>query len=206
VPVAETRYPDFDVMAQADAWDPHTRAIVEKRLQPPAKPQFLTTAEVQALRAIASHLLYEDRDDILAFVLSHIDGRLADPVGEAQRKEDALPQAELVRRGLKALDAVARARYGHAFVDGSVEEQFTILAALQHGALEAVPEWDGVPQKELFKKLLSLSVEALASHPTIWSEIGYAGPAYPRGYYRIELGVTDPWEAKASAPPPALPS
>ncbi len=73
-----------------------------------------------------------------------------------------------------------RACYGHAFVDSSVEEQFAILAALQHGALEAAPEWDGVPQKELFKKLLGLSVEALASHPTIWSEIGYAGPLSPR--------------------------
>jgi len=35
----------------------------------------------------------------------------------------------------------------------------------------------------------------------VWSEMGYGGPAYPRGYYRIEAGVTDPWEAKAEVKP-----
>lgn len=34
-------------------------------------------------------------------------------------------------------------------------------------------------------------------HPRVWSEIGYAGPAYPRGYVRTQLGQLDPWEAKA---------
>jgi hypothetical protein len=57
---------------------------------------------------------------------------------------------------------------------------------------------DGVqiPAKELFYKLLTESVAAYYSHPTVWSEIGYAGPAYPRGYVRTEWGITDPWEAK----------
>ncbi|KQX56587.1 hypothetical protein ASD40_04085 [Paenibacillus sp. Root444D2] len=30
----------------------------------------------------------------------------------------------------------------------------------------------------------------------VWSEIGYAGPAYPRGYVRTQLGQLDPWEAQ----------
>lgn len=201
--MVQTRYPDFDVMAAADAWDPHTRAIVERRLVPPGKPKFLTGAEVQALRAIAAHLLYEERDDVLGFVLSHVDEKLNDPVGEAQRKEGAPPLADLIRKGLAGLDAVARWRHGHSFVDCGVEDQFVLLAALQHGALEAVPEFDGIPQKEFFKRLLGLAVEALASHPAVWSEMGYAGPAYPRGYYRIEQGVTDPWEAKADSQAPA---
>jgi|GEM_PF-450568 len=182
--MAESRYPDYDVMVHAEAWDPHTRSIVQRRLDPPKRPAFLTQAEAQALRAVVCHLLYEDRDDIIGYVLSHIDDKLLSPVGEAQRKEGLPPQAELVRDGLASIDQIARERYGKAFADATVEEQFAILAELQHGA------------KELFQKLLGLSVEALASHPTIWSEIGYGGPAYPRGYYRIEAGVTDPWEAR----------
>ena len=76
------------------------------------------------------------------------------------------------------------------------EQQFGLIAALQTGNAPELPDWDRVPQKELFKKLLELTVSAYYSHPTIWSEIGYGGPAYPRGYVRTELGLTDPWEAK----------
>lgn len=195
--VVETRYPGFDVMAEADAWDEHTRSIVRRRLEPPKKPGFLTRHEAQTLRSIAAHLLYEERDDVLGYVLSHIDDRLKDPVGEGQRKEGVPPEAELIRRGLVALDAVARQRHQAALVDCDVQQQFAILASLQIGGLEPVPEWQGLPQKDLFTKLLSLCVEAFASHPAVWSEIGYAGPAYPRGYYRIEQGVTDPWEARS---------
>jgi hypothetical protein len=197
--VAETRYPNFDVMAEADAWDEHTRSIIERRLAPPKRPEFLTPSESQTLRTIVGHLLYDERVDVLGYVLSHIDNRLKDPIGEAQRKEDVPPEADLIRRGLVALDAVARQRHGLPFVDCSVESQFAMLAALQNGALEPVPEFAGIPQKELFKKLLGLSVEAFASHPAVWSEIGYAGPAYPRGYYRIEQGVTDPWEPRTES-------
>lgn len=199
--MTETRYPGFDVMAEADAWDEHTRGVVERRLRPPAKPGFLTRHEVQTLRSIAAHLLYEERDDVLGFVLSHIDNRLKDPVGEGQRKEGVPPEPELIRRGLGALDAVARRRHRAPFAECGVHQQFAILAALQKGELEPIPEWNGLPQKELFSKLLELCVEAFASHPAVWSEIGYAGPAYPRGYYRIEQGVTDPWEARSGDMP-----
>lgn len=195
--MVETRYPGFDVMAEAGAWDEHTRSVVEQRLRPPQKPGFLTHHEAQTLRSIAAHLLYDERDDVLGFVLSHIDDRLQDPVGEGQRKEGVPPEPELIRRGLKALDAVARGRHGAAFVNCVVDQQFAILAALQKGELEPLPEWNGLPQKELFRKLLGLCADAFASHPAVWSEIGYAGPAYPRGYYRIEQGVTDPWEARS---------
>ena len=194
--VVETRYPNFDVMAEADAWDEHTRSIVERRLDSPKKPEFLTCSEAQALRSIVGHLLYDDREDVLGYVLSHIDNRLKDPIGEAQRKENVPPEADLIRRGLVALDAVARQRHGHPFVDSSVENQFAILAALQTGTLEHVPEFDGIPQKDLFKKVLGLRWRRLPHTRRSGRRIGYAGPAYPRGYYRIERGITDPWEPK----------
>lgn len=73
-----------------------------------------------------------------------------------------------------------------------------LIAGLQRGEwhIEGLAEHGALPQKALFKKLLGLAVEAHASHPAVWSEMGYAGPAYPRGYYRIERGLTDPWEPR----------
>src|SRR5690606_27415066 len=99
-----------------------------------------------------------------------------------------------------ALDAAAKHRHWRRFVHCRIEQQFELLADLQLGALEAIPEWIGVPQRDLFKKLLSTAVDYYASHPAVWSEMGYAGPAYPRGYYRIERGLRDPWEPAAREP------
>ena len=38
------------------------------------------------------------------------------------------------------------------------------------------------------------------SHPTAWSEIGFGGPANPRGYVRLYKDRRDPWEAIEVAP------
>jgi hypothetical protein len=38
-------------------------------------------------------------------------------------------------------------------------------------------------------------VLAYYSHPTAWSEIGFGGPASPRGYVRMGFNRRDPWEA-----------
>lgn len=32
------------------------------------------------------------------------------------------------------------------------------------------------------------------AHPFAWDEIGFGGPAYPRGYMRLEEGEAEPWE------------
>jgi hypothetical protein len=37
-------------------------------------------------------------------------------------------------------------------------------------------------------------VEAYYAHPWAWDEIGFGGPAYPRGYMRLEHGEPEPWE------------
>jgi hypothetical protein len=38
------------------------------------------------------------------------------------------------------------------------------------------------------------------AHPAAWAEIGFNGPASPRGHIRIWLGGRDPWEAKEERP------
>lgn len=206
----ESRYPQFDVMAEAERWDAHTRDIVMRRLEGPHKFRTLDEHQVRTLKVLARHLLYEDRHEILTFAASHVDARIHDQVGESQRKPEIPPEDVLVRSGLKALDAIANSRHQKAFVDCDVDQQFAIVSAMQLGQLEPLnpdeainaPQWSDPQnaksiQKAFFKKVLGLMVDALASHPLIWSEIGYAGPAYPRGYYRIERGLTDPWEPRA---------
>lgn len=200
--MTRTRYPEFDVMQEQEAWDAHTQAIVTKRLEPPPSPSgqkgAWSEAERARLHCVLMHLLYEDRDEILSFVVGHFEQKVAERYGEAQRKRNVPVEDQLVTSGLQGLDDVANHRHGQPFTQCETQQQYGILHDLQLGRLQKVGTMEQLPQKELFTKLLGLAVEAYASHPEVWSEMGYAGPAYPRGYYRIELGLRDPWEPTAT--------
>ncbi len=188
--MGRTHYADFDVLNEQGAWDAFTRSLVRQRLNPPA-PSTLTEAETRTLRAAVRHLVCEDGQDVLDFVIAHFDTRVRSTAGEGQRKVGLPAEAALVRQGLLAIDALARVRHGTGFAECDEQQQFRMLSALQNGENT---EMAGIPQQELFKKLLGIAVDACASHPAVWSEMGYAGPAYPRGYYRLDRGIRDPWE------------
>lgn len=190
------RYGDYNVLDYKEDWDRHTRKIVLQRTEKPSPLTFFSDDEATVVSAVLRHLLYEHRKELLSYVVAEMDQILSNPSGEAQRDPKAPPQAELVRRGLAALDQAAQDDEGVNFSRLSPHKQLQLLSALQLGHVPATEIWHGVPQKQFFKKLLDLAVETYYSHPTIWSEIGYAGPVYPRSYVRIELGVTDPWEAR----------
>lgn len=184
------------MLREQDAWDSHTRSIVLKRVRQPSTSSFnaFNRSEVAILRSVVSHLLYEDRDELIDFVVAHIDKKVAEKIGESQRKRDVPAEEKLIRSGLKALNDAAKTRFAAPFLECDAKQQFLLIRDLQQGNLGDVGPMKDLPQKELFKKLLGLTTEAYASHPTVWSEMGYAGPAYPRGYYRIEQGLLDPWE------------
>ncbi|MBB6637103.1 gluconate 2-dehydrogenase subunit 3 family protein [Cohnella thailandensis] len=189
-------YPSFDVMKEQDEWDDHTQSIVASRLKPQGNFQFLTHAEAGMLNRICSILVSDQTPEVMNFVLGHIDQTLHKSPGEGQRKT-GVPQApELIREGLKAIDQGTRERYSASFLELDNVRQTQYLKDISESKAEPHPIWSRIPQEPLFQKLMSLTVEAYCSHPKVWSEIGYAGPAYPRGYVRTELGQVDPWEAK----------
>jgi hypothetical protein len=39
-------------------------------------------------------------------------------------------------------------------------------------------------------------LEAFYSHPWAWNEIGFGGPAYPRGYQALGVDRHEPWEGR----------
>jgi hypothetical protein len=191
-----TRYPGFNVLSQVKEWDPHTRDIVLKRLGPFPELKYLTPEETQMLKTIASHIVYDNREAILNYVIHHLDQTLSSDIGESERKPKTPPAKDLIRQGLSALNKAAQKMAQKPFTWLDTASQFKIIASLQTETVEPIPEWKRIPPKGLFKKLAGMIISAYYSHPTIWSEIGYGGPAYPRGYVRIEPGLTDPWEAK----------
>ena len=65
------------------------------------------------------------------------------------------------------------------------------------GGEASVPEWQGMPPALFFSvRVLHDVFGAYYSHPTAWNEIGYGGPASPRGYLRLGINRRDSWEAE----------
>ncbi len=53
-----------------------------------------------------------------------------------------------------------------------------------------------MPGQLFFKeRMVHDIVAAYYAHPTSWNEIGFGGPASPRGYVRMGFNKRDPWEA-----------
>lgn len=188
-------YPQYDVMREQEAWDDHTRNIVTSRLHEAGFTQYLTESERRQLMELARVLLDEVRTSVLLYIVSHVDRTLESNIGESQRNPKVPEVQTLVRDGLRRLVDTVRSAYGKPFGQISSEQQQEVVELWSKGQFHP-DQWNGTPQQPFFNKLLHMMVEAYASHPQIWSDIGYGGPAYPRGYIRAQIGQTDPWEAK----------
>jgi hypothetical protein len=56
------------------------------------------------------------------------------------------------------------------------------------------PIWKKLPPQHYWSLLIQDAVSAYYAHPLAWDEIGFGGPAYPRGYMRLTNGRPEPWE------------
>lgn len=195
----KTHYPNFNVMDEKLEWDPHTRKIVGKRTETSSFSSFkyLTGKESSTLFQLCTTLLDDDRYSIISFIINHFDTMLTSSIGESQRKTGVPKQSVLIRDGLALLDQACIQIYGSSFDSLSEEAKKEVVGNLMQGNFTLQSsEQITIPVKDFIQKISSEATAAYYSHPTVWSEIGYAGPAYPRGYVRTELGLTDPWEAK----------
>ncbi|WNQ14120.1 gluconate 2-dehydrogenase subunit 3 family protein [Paenibacillus aurantius] len=192
----QTHYPSYNVMREEDAWDDHTQSIVRARHSVSSDLHFLTQEEADKLTVLCGLLVNDDSPEVLSYVVRHIDDTLSSSAGEGQRQQGVPAAKTLIRQGLQALDNCAKEGHSVSFLKLDRAGQKRMLEEISAGSAEPHTAWSGIPQKPFFQKLLNLTVESYCSHPQIWSEIGYGGPAYPRGYVRTQIGQLDPWEAK----------
>jgi hypothetical protein len=191
-----THYPTYDVLSQQEHWDEHTRAIVLSRTSREREYQILELTEAETLRALCVVLIDDERAEIIQYVLCHMDESLASATGEGERKVGVPKAEQLLREGMQVLERACQTFYLQPFYKLDIAEQRRMVKDLSEGNLRVLVEDMAFPQKALFNKLLNLTLDAYCSHPTVWSEMGYGGPAYPRGYVRTEGEELDPWEAK----------
>ena len=125
-----------------------------------------------------------------------IDDYLAKARGEGYRNEHMPFEQEAWRRGLAGIEAEAL-RLGGAFVEITAGQQDEALRRVQRGEVDPAG-WGGMDAARFFKDgLLRVTAGHYYAHPAAWSEIGFGGPASPRGYVRTGFDERDPWEAQA---------
>lgn len=188
-------YINFDVMAEKENWDRHTREIVENRLNHP-KYQTLSRNEITVLYHLCSVLTGDEREPILEFIVSHFDNKLTSNLGEGQRQKGLPPFKQLFQVGIKALDNHSLSTKGSGFTKLSKQIQFELIQQLIVKDPKIDADGIRIKAKDFLATIYKEIVSAYYSHPDVWTDIGYAGPAYPRGYIRTERGLRDPWEAK----------
>ena len=105
---------------------------------------------------------------------------------------------ETWRRVALGLDAAARQHGAVDFVNAASEVQQLIVEAFAEGNLHG-GVWDELPPARAWKVVTRAMLSAFYSHPWAWNEIGFGGPAYPRGYARIGAGQRESWESAESA-------
>jgi hypothetical protein len=105
------------------------------------------------------------------------------------------PLQEAWRKGLAGLAKEAQAQFGRPFDDLCTDDREALCRRLHRG--EADPALWEVPARAFFNDmLLKAIVSVYYAHPSAWSEMGFGGPASPRGYVRMGLDEHDPWEAR----------
>lgn len=202
-PPFESPFGPYDVLDKIDSpsWNEATRRVVRKRLGEIPPRRFFDEREWLIAEAVAARIVPQpDRPSSPVPIVPFIDARLHEKRGKGTRYADMPPAPDAWRRGLAAIDDESRTRFGRGFGDLTAGEQDAILRRVQRGEV-ASALWDGLPPQRFFTTvLLDDIVGEYYAHPAAWSEIGFGGPASPRGYVRLGFDQRDPWEAEERQP------
>jgi hypothetical protein len=194
------RFPGFHVLDQAPAWDERTRDVVYSRTGRPPDIRFFDAAEEAAATALFDRLLDQRPGERAVPVTAMVDARLADKETDGWHYDTMADDWVVWKDSLAALDEAARNAHGKDFAACGEAEQLELLGAIKGGE----GEWHGFHRARIWSLWTRYACTAFYSHPAAWDEIGFAGPAYPRGYKNLGIDRREPFEV-ADAHPQDLP-
>jgi hypothetical protein len=186
----QNRFPGYDVLGQVETWDAVTAGVVLKRLGFPPALRFFTVAE-QAVGTCLFAQLLDQRDEPPVPVLELVDARLSEKQTDGWRYEDMPEDGEAFRRSFAFLDDDARTTYGRRFCNLEWFDQADVVQQV-HDVGDG--DWHGLPAARVWSLWTRYACSAFYSHPWAWNEIGFGGPAYPRGYKNLGLDKRESWE------------
>jgi hypothetical protein len=181
-PQMHGRYPDYDVLASADHWDETTRQAILDRVENPPPLRFFTEEEARVLGPFLDVVLAQDAEPRIP-LLAMVDAKLHDGKLDGFRYDHMPDDRETWR-------LVARALEG--FDELSTGKRYDVVAAFADGKLDGLD----IDVSSAWSVVMRAALSEFYSHPWAWNEIGFGGPAYPRGYMRLQPGPAgrDPHE------------
>ena len=192
-------YPGFRTLKQKRYWDASTRKLIEERVSREKPIRFFTPEEAATMLAVVDRIVPQDdrTDERRISILPDIDERLYENKLDGYRFEDMPPDQETYRIAARAFEEMAQTLHGRAFQDLTVREQEEILRSIHQAKPQAAHDlWKQMNIERFWTMLVSDVVAVYYAHPWAWDEIGFGGPAYPRGYMRLEEGEPEPWEVE----------
>lgn len=197
------RYPGYDVLAKRDtpSWNAKTREVIDQRLATPNVARFFSADEWATADALCRRILPQTGEPDAVSLVALLDAKLLANHGDGFREASMPYMRDAWRQGLGAIDAEAKSRHGgRSFTSLTDGERDALLQAMQGGQFSA-DCWVGLDAKAFFERRILVDVPTLYyAHPKAWNEIGFGGPASPRGYVRLDGDRTDPWEAVEAEP------
>lgn len=191
------RYPGYSTLAKwnSPSWNDASRRSVGHRLDHPPERHFFSAREFAILEALCDRIVPQDDVVPKVPIAAFIDGKMTANQTDGMQPEGEPTMQELWQRGLRGLDAEAQLRCGAGFADLPSARQDDVIGMLQNKDVQAA-EWQGVPLDSFFKgRVLHDIVTYFYGMPQGWDEIGFGGPASPRGYVRMGADRHDPWDA-----------
>ncbi len=194
----QDRYPDANILAQRGHWDEATRQVVMDRVHNVPSFSHFDSHQQASLEALCARVIpqahrpSDRRVPIAPWIDQGCDRRALDGF----RFDDMPPNPTAWDWGLLGLDQTAQALFGAQFVDLDGERQDRVLEAIRAGNPPG-DAWKRMPARRwwVYVALRQITGNYYA-HPYAWDEIGFGGPAYPRGYAALNFGAPEPWEAR----------
>ena len=189
------RYPDYDVLSQTDHWDELTRRVVLDRVENVPPFRFFDERERRALDPFCDRLTAQDAEPRIP-VLAYVDEKLHENRGDGYQYFDLPSDGDVWHTVARGLDDEARALGVGGFDELSTHHQRQICHRFSQAELVG-GAWATLNVSRAFSLVVRYVCEAFYSHPWSWNEIGFGGPAYPRGYASFgnpELGEREHWE------------
>ena len=192
-PQMRGRYPDHDVLDEADHWDELTRRVVLARLRSTPPLRVFDADEGATLEAFCDTVLAQDGDPRVP-VLGMIDEKLHEGRLEGYRYAEMPADADAWKLVARGLDEAALEHGCASLAAAPDDARRLVCQSFSAGELRG-GVWDELPVGRAWTVVMRDVVAAFYSHPWAWNEIGFGGPAYPRGHARLGVGLRDGWEA-----------
>ncbi|MGH7641080.1 MAG: gluconate 2-dehydrogenase subunit 3 family protein [Candidatus Dormibacteria bacterium] len=188
------RYPDYDVFDAAPTWDQATLEVICQRMATGRSFRFFTPEEQPTLQALCDRAVAQDEEPRIP-VAEMIDEKLAEGRLDGFQYAGMPDDRDTWRLTLAGLDEAAGARFqGNRLALLAEKDQLALVQEFSEGSLSA-PSLERLNVKRAWSVCMRMILSAFYAHPWAWNEIGFGGPAYPRGFMRMsQVSTREPFE------------